>query len=86
VLRNESLQCVGTEAGAIQAGKDGLIRASVLLNQPFFENGGDIRPERCASHLPAFSQTAEMSTDAELHILTSKRCNLAVTKPGLNRQ
>jgi hypothetical protein len=86
VLRYESLQRVSTEAGAIQTGEDGFIRASFLLSQPFFENGGDIRPERRATHLPAFSETAEMGTDTELHILTSKRCNLAVTKPSLNRQ
>jgi hypothetical protein len=70
----------------MRAREDGFIRSSALLSQPLFEKGGDIRPEGRASHLPSFSEAAEMSTDTELHIFTPKRCNLAVTKTSLNRE
>jgi hypothetical protein len=50
------------------------------------EDCGHVRAQRRAPHLPTFAQATDVRNGAELHILTSKRCDLAIAQAGLDSE
>src|SRR5215831_15074328 len=81
---DEPLECVGAQSPSIRTREDIILWVSVLLGQPFFQGGGNITTQRRASHFAALSQTPNMSTGAELHVLAAQGCDLTVTQTSLN--
>jgi hypothetical protein len=56
----------------MRTGKDRIVWLSALLRQPFLEDCGDIRAQWRASHLSTFSKATDVSSYAELHVLSAK--------------
>lgn len=51
VARHESLKSIGTEMTTARTGEDWITRFARLIQQPLFQDGNDIRPQRSASRL-----------------------------------
>lgn len=81
---NESLQGVSTERSAAGAGEDRIDGAAALFRQPGLEHCDDLRAQWRTPHLPPLAETTDMSAGTDIHILTSKRGDLAVSQACLD--
>src|SRR5438128_7864282 len=55
-----------------------------MLRQPFLEDCGNFGAQRRTSHFATFPYATDMSSDAELHVLSTERREFAVAETGLN--
>jgi hypothetical protein len=81
---NESLQGIGTERSTAGAGEDRIDGVAALVRQPGLEDCDNLRAQWRTPHLPPLAETTDMSAGADIHILTSKRGDLAVTQACLD--
>ena len=86
MFRNQPLQRVGAHSPAIATREDEIVSLALLAGQPFLQYCGNVGAQRCASHLSAFSEAADVSACAQLHVLAPKRCEFTIAEAGLNGQ
>ncbi|CAB3774447.1 hypothetical protein LMG29542_07824 [Paraburkholderia humisilvae] len=68
-----------------RTGEDRITWFVWLIQQPFFQDGNDIRSQRSASHLSAFAKATDVGACTEHHILTPNCGQFAVAQTRLNR-
>jgi hypothetical protein len=84
VPRDKLLQGICAEVPAIGTREDRIVWISALLRHPSLQRSGDVRAQRCTSHLATFSETADMSPDTKFNILATQGGDLAVAQACLN--
>jgi hypothetical protein len=81
---NESLQGIGTEMSTAGAREDRIDGVAALFRQPVLEDCDNLWAQWRTPHLPPLAETTDMSAGADMHILTSKRGDLAVAQACLD--